>query len=137
MINSTFGGFMTARLGMAASQHGLNLTGHNLTNSATKGYTRQRIDQVSINYSGTYRYASQYSVNVGNGVLVKGISQLRDPFLDLRFRNETAHVGYEEIKKSVYGDLADILDEVKNSKEDASAGQHSGKVPAAEQRGRQ
>lgn len=122
MINSTFGGFMTARLGMAASQHGLNLTGHNLTNSATKGYTRQRIDQVSINYSGTYRYASKYNVNVGNGVLVKGISQLRDPFLDLRFRNETAHVGYEEIKKSVYGDLADILDEVKNSKEDAISG---------------
>ena len=62
MINSTFGGFMTARQGMAAAQHGLNLTGHNLTNSATEGYTRQRIDQVSINYSGHFRYASKYNV---------------------------------------------------------------------------
>ena len=105
MINSTFGGFMTARQGMAAAQHGLNLTGHNLTNSATEGYTRQRIDQVSLNFNGTYRYASQYNVNVGNGVLVTGTSQLRDPFLDLRYRNEVAHVGEQGIKLEVLGDL--------------------------------
>ncbi len=122
MINSTFGGFMTARLGMSAAQHGLHLTGQNLTNSATEGYTRQRIDQVSINYSGTFRYASKWNVNIGNGVLVTGTSQLRDPFLDLRYRNEMAHVGYENIKTSVMGDLADILDEIKNSSEDAISG---------------
>ena len=118
MINSTFGGFMTARQGMAASQHGLNLTGHNLTNSATEGYTRQRIDQVSLNFNGTYRYASQYNVNVGNGVLVTGTSQLRDPFLDLRYRNEVAHVGEQEVKYEVLGDLQNILDEVRNMGED-------------------
>lgn len=118
MINSTFGGFMTARQGMAASQHGLNLTGHNLTNSATEGYTRQRIDQVSLNFNGTYRYASQYNVNVGNGVLVTGTSQLRDPFLDLRYRNEVAHVGEQGIKLEVLGDLQSILDEVKNAGDD-------------------
>lgn len=118
MINSTFGGFMTARQGMAASQHGLNLTGHNLTNSATEGYTRQRIDQVSLNFNGTYRYASQYNVNVGNGVLVTGTSQLRDPFLDLRYRNEVAHVGEQDVKLEALSDLQNILDEVRNMGDD-------------------
>ncbi len=118
MINSTFGGFMTARQGMAASQHGLNLTGHNLTNSATEGYTRQRIDQVSLNFNGTYRYASQYNVNIGNGVLVTGTSQLRDPFLDLRYRNEVAHVGEHEVELEVLSDLQNILDEVRNMGDD-------------------
>lgn len=124
MINSTFGGFMTARQGMYAAQHGLNLTGHNLTNSATTGYTRQRLDQVTLTTGGNYRYASQYNVNIGNGVLVTGTSQLRDPFLDLRYRNEMAHVGYENVKNDVLNDLADILDEVKNAavSEDALSG---------------
>lgn len=121
MINSTFGGFMTARQGMYAAQHGLNLTGHNLTNSATTGYTRQRLDQVTLTTGGNYRYASQYNVNIGNGVLVTGTSQLRDPFLDLRYRNEMAHVGYENVKNDVLNDLADILDEVKNSMESEDA----------------
>lgn len=122
MIRSTFGGFMTARLGMSAAQQGLNLTGHNLTNSATTGYTRQRIDQVSLNTSGNYRYASPYSASIGNGVLVTGTSQLRDPFLDLRYRNETSNVGYENVRNNVLNDLADILDEVKNSTDDALSG---------------
>lgn len=113
---------MTARLGMSAAQAGLNLTGHNLTNSATVGYTRQRIDQVSLNTGGNYRYASAYNGNIGNGVLITGTSQLRDSFLDLRYRNEVANVGYENVKNNVLNDLADILDEVKNASDDALSG---------------
>ena len=79
MISSTFGGYMTAKLGLFAAQHGLHLTGQNLTNAGTPGYTRQVLDQVSINYGGSNRYASRNIVNIGNGVLVKGTSQLRDP----------------------------------------------------------
>lgn len=119
MINSTFGGFMTARLGLSASQKGLEITGQNLTNSSTEGYTRQRLDQISINYGGSYRYASQFRTNIGNGVLVTGTSQLRDPFLDLRYRNEVAHVGEQDVKLSVLSDLQKILDEVKNAGEDS------------------
>ncbi|MBS4959386.1 MAG: hypothetical protein KHZ62_01015 [Clostridiales bacterium] len=118
MINSTFGGFMVARLGLSASQKGLYITGQNLTNSGTDGYTRQRLDQVSLNINGYGRYASPMSTNIGNGVLVTGTSQLRDPFLDLRFRNEVAHVGEQDVKLSALNDLKNILDEVKNQGDD-------------------
>lgn len=119
MISSTFGGYMIAKLGLSAAQQGLYLTGQNLTNAGTKGYTRQVLDQVSINFGGNNRYASRYNVNIGNGVLVKGTSQLRDPFLDLRYRNEVAHFGEQGVKLDVLNDLRDILDEVKNAGDDS------------------
>jgi len=110
---------MIAKLGLSAAQHGLHLTGQNLTNAGTPGYTRQVLDQVSINYGGSNRYASRYNVNIGNGVLVKGTSQLRDPFLDLRYRNEVAHYSEQGVKLDVLNDLRDILDEVKNAGDDS------------------
>lgn len=119
MISSTFGGYMIAKLGLSAAQQGLYLTGQNLTNAGTKGYTRQRLDQVSINYGSVSRYASKYNPNIGNGVLVTGTSQLRDPFLDLRYRNEVAHTEEQAIKLDVLNDLRDILDEVKNAGDDS------------------
>lgn len=119
MITSTFGGYMIAKLGLSASQQGLYLTGQNLTNAGTPGYTRQRLDQVSINYGATYRYASKYEPNIGNGVLVTGTSQLRDPFLDLRYRNEVSQAAEQDVKLGVLNDLRDILDEVKNAGEDS------------------
>lgn len=119
MISSTFGGYMIAKLGLSASQQGLYLTGQNLTNAGTPGYTRQRLDQISLNYGATYRYASKYEPNIGNGVLVTGTSQLRDPFLDLRYRNEVSQAAEQDVKLGVLNDLRDILDEVKNAGEDS------------------
>ena len=101
MINSTFGGFMTARLGMNVSQQALNIVGQNISNVGTTGYTRQRLDQVSLNIGGSgNRYSSLYSVNIGNGALATGVSQIRDPFLDRRYRNEMAQVGQYDIRTS-------------------------------------
>ncbi len=121
MISSTFGGFMTAKSGLTASQKALDLTGHNITNLGTTGYTRQRLDQVSLNVSGRGRYSSPFTPNIGNGVIVTGVSQLRDPFLDLRFRNEVALASEQEAKLSVLKDLEKILDEV-NKKGDTAMG---------------
>ena len=45
---STFGSFSTVKLGIYAAQKGLDVTGNNITNINTTGYTRQRLDQVSL-----------------------------------------------------------------------------------------
>ncbi len=47
-MSSTFGSFNTVRLGIYAAQKGLDVTGNNITNINTAGYTRQRLDQVSL-----------------------------------------------------------------------------------------
>ncbi|MDO4711402.1 MAG: flagellar basal body rod C-terminal domain-containing protein [Peptostreptococcaceae bacterium] len=112
-MRSTFAGFTTARLALRASQKALDVTGQNIANINKDGYTRQRLDLVSLSVgSGTDRYKSEHSVHVGNGVLTSGLSQIRDPFLDIRFRNEIAHVGGQEQKQNILKDLENIFDEV-------------------------
>ena len=107
---STFGAFTTARLGMAASMMGLNVTGNNIANINTSGYTRQVVDQISLKLNGPDRYAN--NPRVGQGTLVTGISQLRDPYLDIRFRDEQSSVGAMDSKLSALEQIAAIIDEV-------------------------
>lgn len=104
---------MTARLGMSVSQQALNVTGQNITNVGTNGYTRQRLDQVSLNVYGSSKYSSKNLINIGNGVMATGTSQIRDQFLDRRFRNEMADVGKYNIHTNGLQEVAEILDETK------------------------
>ena len=111
-VIGTFGSFTAARLGIYASQSSLNVTGNNIANINTKGYTRQRMDLVSLHSDGNIRYANSYNLNIGYGVLAEGVSQLRDPFLDIRFRDENSKVGSYEAKLDCLEQMASILDEV-------------------------
>lgn len=108
----TFGTFTAAQLGIYASQKGLSITGNNIANINTKGYTRQVLQQVSLKTGAADRYANKYDVHVGQGVLCTGVSQIRDPYLDIRFRTENSKVGYADTVMGTYNDLADFLDEV-------------------------
>ena len=47
-MRSSFAGFTTAQLAMRASQKALDVTGQNIANINTKGYTRQRLDLISF-----------------------------------------------------------------------------------------
>mgnify|MGYP001625098360 CR=1 FL=1 len=111
-MNGTFGAFGVARLGIYAAQSGLDVTGNNITNINTAGYTRQRLDLVSLSSSASDKYASIYNVRIGQGVLTAGVVQLRDPGLDLQYRNASANVGSANQKLSGLNDIASILDEV-------------------------
>lgn len=109
---TTFGAFTTARLGIYASQKGLDITGHNIANINTTGYTREAVNQQSLRTGGHDYYTSSYNAGTGSGVLVTGISQLRDPYLDIRYRNEQSSVGAMDTKLSGLEELSGILDEV-------------------------
>lgn len=114
---STFGAFTTTRLGIYAAQKGLEVTGNNITNINTKGYTRQRLDQVSFVVNAADKYSSLYTNKVGNGVLMTGVSQLRDPFLDIAYRHASANLGSADAKLAGLEDIAAILDEVGNGED--------------------
>ena len=108
---STFGSFTQARLGIYASQAGLSITGNNISNINTPGYTRQKLEQTSFYAGGTDRYYSSGCLSIGNGVLCTGTSQMRDPYLDLRYRNEMASVGSMDSKMGNLSEIQRILDE--------------------------
>lgn len=115
---STFSGFTMARLGIMASQKALEVTGNNISNINTVGYTRQALKQKALYIGGADKYASQFDVRVGSGTLTTGVSQLRDPYLDIRYRNELGNVGFNDAKLSVLEDLNRIFDEVGKGNED-------------------
>ncbi len=108
----TFGSFTQARLAIYAAQKGLSVTGNNISNVNTVGYTRQRVDQSSFGSTGSDRYYSSFDSRVGNGVLCTGLSQLRDPYLDIRYRNEMSSVGSMDAKLAGLENIQAVLDEV-------------------------
>lgn len=114
----TFGSFTQARLGIYAAQKGMSVTGQNITNINTPGYTRQRLDQSSYYASGSDRYYASNDAKVGYGVMVNGVSQLRDPYLDIRFRGHISDVGAMGQKLDKLGGIQSILDEVGKGKDD-------------------
>ncbi|MGI5852406.1 MAG: flagellar hook-associated protein FlgK [Caldicoprobacterales bacterium] len=94
-MRSTFYGLEIVRKGLFASQKGLDVTGHNIANANTPGYTRQRLVTSSVEPAasgyGQFTYTSKGQV--GNGVTIQELSQIRDKFIDLQYRKENTSLG--------------------------------------------
>jgi len=117
-VIGTFGSFTAARMGIYASQSSLNVTGNNIANINTKGYTRQRLDLVSLNNAGSARYANSFNLDIGYGVIADSVSQLRDPYLDILYRDEQANLGASKARLDGLKQLSHILDEVGDGEDD-------------------
>ncbi len=90
-MRSTFYGFEIARTGLYASQLNIDLTGHNIANSNTVGYTRQRLNLSSAELaSGGVHFKEVITGYSGAGVRTNGIQQVRSDFLDRQFRRENS-----------------------------------------------
>lgn len=111
MIRSTFAGFNMAAMAISASQRALDVTGQNLSNTNTVGYTRQRLDQVSLNPVASGIASSSYDAKVGQGVMMTGVSQIRDPFLDIQYRNQLSKVGTADAEDAILSQIGQIFDE--------------------------
>lgn len=111
MVRSTFAGFSMAQLALSANQKALDVTGQNLSNINTEGYTRQRLDLVSISPQQAGSFSSPNDVKVGMGVLMTGVSQIRDPFLDTQYRNQLTKVGTADSINNILSDIGGIFDE--------------------------
>lgn len=114
-MRPTFLAFQTASRALAASKAHIDITGNNIANVNTEGFTRQRVDLSSISSSSyTQRYAVP-GATMGYGVEVSGITQTRDPFLDSRFRTQNAEAAqYDTLLKGL-NDLEGIFDEIENA----------------------
>lgn len=111
MIRSTFAGFTTAQLAMGASQRSIDVTGQNIANINTEGYTRQRLDIASLNLKNGSYYNASNNTRVGYGVDMTGISQLRDPFLDAQYRSQIAKLGTTDAHAAGLEKLQTAFDE--------------------------
>jgi flagellar hook-associated protein 1 FlgK len=109
-MSTTFLSYYVANRAMETSQVSINTTGNNISNINTDGYTRQRADIVSLYSSSNSRYANT-TVRAGLGAKATGISQIRDPYLDTRYRLQNSEANrYASIAESLTS-LEDVIDE--------------------------
>jgi len=86
---STFSGLNTASSALRAQQRAIDVTGQNVANVNTDGYSRQRVELQSI---GANAVPAIYSVStgIGEGVSADQVTRIRDAFLESRAQVEHA-----------------------------------------------
>jgi len=115
-VRSAFFGLEIAKRALFTHQHSLYVTGHNIANANTEGYSRQR----GI-HAATYPQFS-YSLNrptfagiTGTGVEMQEIRRMRDQFIDRDFRNENQIFGEWETKRDILQKIEYIFNEPSDS----------------------
>jgi flagellar hook-associated protein 1 FlgK len=86
---STFSGLSTATTALWAQQRGLDVTGQNVANVNTAGYSRQRAELQSVAGNAV---PAMFSVSnqIGQGVDADKVIRIRDAFLESRAQTEGA-----------------------------------------------
>jgi flagellar hook-associated protein 1 len=108
---STFGSLATAYSGLSAARAGLDVTGQNIANAGTTGYTRQRIDQSSVSAPAQAGLLWSTTVQAGQGVSVDGIARLANMTVDAQVRNTAASSAYADARSSALSKLETGLNE--------------------------
>ena len=102
-MSSTFSVLSLATRGMSVNQRALDTIGHNVSNVNTPGYARQQIIQGDLPYLNNGQY------QVGTGVGIKELRQIRSIFLDNMYRNEESTLGYWQTRENALGDIESIM----------------------------
>ena len=111
---SSFMGLYVQREALNSAQKALDITGNNISNVKTAGYSRQRLDVCSIANTG---YNLLYNTGVslaGQGVDNVGVGQYRDALIDEKVRSYTTLDNNYNIKDVVMKDVETALDNIES-----------------------
>ena len=114
---ATFDAIELGKRSLFAHQQSIQTAGHNISNSSTKGYTRQRVNLEA--FEPIYRpdlTRAETPGQIGQGVTIGSITRLRDELLDQRIIGATDDLGYWETRNSYIA----LLEQVHNEPEDIS-----------------
>lgn len=107
-------GLYVQREALNSAQKALDITGNNISNVKTAGYSRQRLDVCSIANTG---YNLLYNTGVslaGQGVDNVGVGQYRDALIDEKVRSYTTLDNNYNIKDVVMKDVETALDNIES-----------------------
>ncbi|MEN3000697.1 MAG: flagellar hook-associated protein FlgK [Armatimonadota bacterium] len=96
---SSFYGIELGIRALRAFQIGMDVTGHNVANVNTPGYTRRRVV-----FTPTPEYALSPRLRIGSGVMAQSIQRLRDMMLEQRINTNSADLArldtlYQQLKQ--------------------------------------
>jgi flagellar hook-associated protein 1 FlgK len=108
---TTFSGLTNAAAALAAHSYAMQVTGQNIANADTPGYTRERVDQASTGPAAGV--PSLYAVNNSNAGTVNssGVTRMNDPIIDARARTEHGLSGYADTKAGTLSAVETNFDE--------------------------
>ena len=107
---SSFGSINTALTSLYAQRRGLDVTGQNIANANTEGYTRQRVEmQSQVGSISPALWAT--TDGIGTGVAVSDVQRLRDEYLENRGRAEHANSAYLTTQAATYSSIEDTFGE--------------------------
>jgi flagellar hook-associated protein 1 FlgK len=100
---SAFFGLHIARRALMAQQRAMEVTGHNIANANTPGFSRQ---QALMATAAPFPYPAANAPaggawQLGSGVEITAIRRVRDSFLDYQFRSAIHSLGYWEANREV------------------------------------
>lgn len=96
--------------GLNIAQKGLQVTGQNISNINTTGYTRQQLLQHETGYLNIGSNGG-YALQVGMGVSGTEIRQIRNELADKRFREENSVLSYYQNLTSASQEIEALFDE--------------------------
>ena len=102
---SLFGSLNVGYRGLSASQLAMNVTGQNITNANTEGYSRKR-----VSVSSDARKDDAFG-QMGNGVSVDQVHRFRNRFIDDQINSEVATEGYYKTLDDAYERIENIFTE--------------------------
>src|SRR4051794_38834353 len=110
---STFFGLNQSLRGLLAHQRAMDVTGHNITNANTEGYSRQEAVMAAAT---PYDIEAGLLVDgggamLGGGVDIQAFRRIRDGFLDLQYRAQSLRLGEYEGTTAALAQVEDGLSE--------------------------
>lgn len=105
-MSGLFGSLNTATRGLHAQQTALQTTSHNIANSNTAGYTRQRVT-MQADLAQSYPGIGQ----VGTGVTISGIERVSDQYVNTQLRNGQSILEMHSEKSEILAQLEAVFNE--------------------------
>ena len=89
--------------GLSVNQKGIEVTGNNLSNVNTEGYTKQTLE---LSSTPTLQYEGQM---IGTGATVSSINRETNTFVTKQLTNKTADYGEESAKNTILAEIEQII----------------------------
>lgn len=90
--------------GLSINQKGIEVTGNNVANINTEGYTKQTLE---VSSSPALEFSGQM---IGSGATVSGISRETNTFINKQLSEKTAEYGEENAKNIILAEIEQVID---------------------------
>lgn len=110
-MGNMFASFNTGVSGLHSAQNSLYTAAHNLSNATTEGHTRQQVMVTDSFYRTSYGvYGNPMQVGMGTNVAM--IRQIRNVYLDAKYRLQVGRESFYEAQYKAVTEIEDVFGEM-------------------------